>query len=116
MVVSRRHAVRCTVRGIAIGLVGLAIAPLILRLFDAYPYNMGNVADRPIGWFHDELAFAATMIVVALSLWLLQQPLSRWVVPLAKPACPKCGYALTKLEHSRCPECGCDVPKCFGDE
>ena len=33
-------------------------------------------------------------------------PLARHLLPLPRPACPSCDYAITNPEAARCPECG----------
>jgi len=54
--------------------------------------------------------FAIQMAIAPLILPSVALFFSRWVIlrllPLPRPACPACGYAITNAEAPRCPECG----------
>ena len=49
-------------------------------------------------------------LLVGAFLMMRQRAVSRWLVPLPRPECPRCGYNMAKLREPRCPECGLQLP------
>ncbi len=41
---------------------------------------------------------------------LFARPLSKWIVPIAEPRCPRCDHTLRHLVSPRCSECGLRLP------
>jgi hypothetical protein len=44
-------------------------------------------------------------------LGVLSGRIARWILPIPKMGCPRCGYRLVALNEPRCPECGLDLPR-----
>lgn len=56
------------------------------------------------------LSFPFGLLLPAGVLAFLDDSLSRWLVPMPRHACPRCGYRLRGLPEPVCPECGLRVP------
>ena len=48
---------------------------------------------------------ALAPVPVAAVLILTSERIARWIMPMPRPVCPECGYALQPATD-RCPECG----------
>jgi hypothetical protein len=59
------------------------------------------------------LVFGGGFIFPALPLWLLDDRISRALVPMPRWECPGCRYNLTALERPICPECGLTLPSAY---
>lgn len=51
------------------------------------------------------------LLLGALFLGILSGRIARWILPIPKTGCPRCGYRLVALVEPRCPECGLDLPR-----
>ncbi len=101
----RREWVRSFLRLLAvlIGLLGLlstsGIASVVLSAsFGGSALGLVSAIDSSLTW-----------LSVALAVAFLSTRLSRWIVPLPEPGCPRCGYSLNNLRSPICPECGLDL-------
>lgn len=59
------------------------------------------------------LCNAVPFLAGGLFLGMGSPRLVRWMLPLPKSGCPRCGYRLIALVEPRCPECGLDLPREF---
>lgn len=101
----RREWVRTIIR-----LLSLIIA--VLGLTGSSRLTAGLIAIPLGGGWADLLVGAAspfTYLSVAAALAWFSTRLSRWIVPLPEPGCPRCGYSLSNLRSPICPECGLDL-------
>lgn len=113
IVLRRRHMVRCIVRGLSAALVILSIMPMLVQVLDNIPYGWQSMLDRPFYAFRYPFPWSATLLAAAIAIFLLDQRLARWIVPMPEAKCPNCSYPLHKLTQPLCPECGCAVPASF---
>jgi hypothetical protein len=51
------------------------------------------------------------LLIAALALGASARRVTRWILPIPKSGCPRCGYRLIALAEPRCPECGLDLPR-----
>lgn len=49
-------------------------------------------------------------LFAGLTLVMFCDRLTRWILPLPKSGCPRCGYHLIALMEPQCPECGLPLP------
>jgi hypothetical protein len=107
-----RHVVRICIRATAIGLLIsalLIIAPPMIEPAlwrDTIPY-----LERPIFVLRHYWKWVIPLVLIAGTLWILQKPLARLIVPRFGPTCPECGYDLRGSKGRRCPECGAETKR-----
>ena len=111
-ILSRRHAAMVIVRFAGLGLLVAASIPLIFAVVRAFLWGgIGHLFSEYDGVVH--VARSASWIIPALTVLLLGKPLVKWLVPLPRVECPKCGYTAQHLREPRCPECGVSLPEEF---
>lgn len=101
----RREWVRTIIRGVA-----LLIA--LLGSLGLYSFTGAVIgAAAGMSWMNILATIGAplTYFSVAFALGWFSTRLSRWIVPLPEPGCPRCGYSLKDLRSPICPECGLDL-------
>jgi hypothetical protein len=54
---------------------------------------------------------SAPFLFGAVLLGVLSGRIARWILPIPKSGCPRCGYRLVALAEPRCPECGLELPR-----
>lgn len=59
----------------------------------------------------ESLFWSAPFLATGALLGGLSSRITRWVLPLPKAGCPRCGYRLVALVEPRCPECGLGLPR-----
>lgn len=100
----------------------LRLMSLVLFIFGSMPivwWIIEGLLDLDLfdlSYYGDQFRIAAMAIVPAICLLLTNRRLVKWVVPLPKLECPKCGYSLQELCEARCPECGLALPKALVSE
>lgn len=110
-IMDKRHRNRRRLRWFAWIFVVVGSMPLVYfavglpftQYFD--PYDFGR-----------QLQWAAVFWAPALVMGVGDRWIARWLVPLPRAQCPKCGYALQRLTRAQCPECGFPVPARFVDQ
>ncbi|MCH8315251.1 MAG: hypothetical protein IIA64_04695 [Planctomycetes bacterium] len=50
------------------------------------------------------------LVLISGACVLFARPLSKWIVPIAEPRCPRCDHTLRHLVSPRCSECGLKLP------
>jgi hypothetical protein len=72
-------------------------------------------AMRHGGWWLDvligELLSLLPFLVCGMSLAFGARLITRWILPIPRAGCPRCGYRLVALVEPRCPECGLGLPR-----
>jgi hypothetical protein len=112
-----RQPVLTCIRGLAalavLAAVVLLLHPTVSTLLRLRPEFWWNAFTRSIfnTTLRVQLPWIITLVIVALTLWLLQHPLARLITGKGGCVCPECGYSLRNLKSPRCPECGWEIPK-----
>jgi len=110
----RRHLVRSGLRVVMLGCVAAGILPLLSWFFGEFtvlrPVDFTRDLFRKRWRYEEEGGFFLAMLAMAIILRILEKRLVKWLVPLVRPECPECGYALIQLTEPRCPECGLRLP------
>lgn len=117
-VIRKRYLMNLIIRCVIIGLLFWGAFPLIhlslqyLSEFAILTTSLRSISRFPS--FNDVflgiVPQAGMYIMPGLILLVLRNRLVRWIVPIPKPECPRCGYGLAKLTTPRCPECGQTLP------
>ncbi|MGD1916508.1 MAG: hypothetical protein ACFCBV_10015 [Phycisphaerales bacterium] len=104
-----RLKVRVVLRVLAVVLLLVALGWASMRYSD-YSYAQSLFAagmGRPLGPLHHSF-FGIPILLGGMSIAcvLLGQFALPLLVPVPKPACPRCGYDLANPTSNTCPECG----------
>ena len=104
-VMTRRHTIVIVLRLACGGLFLAGAMPLVYVLVKAVLWSgFGYIRHDPEGI--GRIAFSAACLLPAIVVLVFQDRLTRWLVPLPRAECPKCGYSMTQAHEGRCPECG----------
>ncbi len=96
----------------ALGQFSAQLGGLMYLLNVAPRIGPAGIAQNPqLAWSHLAQVLAPTPLLFAsATVWWLAAPLSRRLVPVHTPQCPRCLYSLESVSLPRCPECGIDLP------
>ena len=98
----RRHLVTILLRSTCVVLIAMGAVGVLANLGVVAWAGRWAVTDYETV---SRLCLSVTYIVVGLCLALIQKRLVKWLVPVMRPACPNCGYALRDTARV-CSECG----------
>ena len=115
-IMARRHTVVIVLRFVSGVLLLIGGARLIYVVVGALLWSgLGFLPRDPEALRH--VAFSVACLIPATILLVLQNKIARWLVPIPRSECPRCGYSLAHLREGRCPECGLVVTAASsGDE
>lgn len=114
-VLTVRTVVTWTLRAIALYLLIAGTHLLLQRTFQHMITGEGGVTWQYImedGKQRHRPSIGGSFFLLGVALALLSAPLARWITPLPRDGCPRCGYtrdephAETSPDETRCPECG----------
>lgn len=63
-----------------------------------------------LGYYSGRIASILVLLVLTTICVLFARPLSKWIVPILEPRCPRCDHLLKHLVTPRCSECGLKLP------
>ncbi len=105
----RRHLVRVLLRGLCfLGLLSAAVILLRVLVLSVL-WQPQRVFSGQFSWdpsLARTFALAFAIAIPAGVLLLAEGRIARWLVPVPRPECPRCGYGIEQLSTPRCPECG----------
>ncbi len=110
----RRHLMRTVLRGIALLLLVLFLAPAVVTgIAIAASFAGVDLIGRAI---IDRAIAGVGFLLVGVGLLIFEKRLVAWLVPMPRSRCPQCEYFLVSLVEPRCPECGLPLTAEFLDE
>jgi len=109
-IIRKRYRVRRRLLYWSIGFFLVATMPMANLLFEVVFRLIGG--EWP-DWYGVETTFRWVTVLCTPGVLLLlsRSLLTRWLVPLPVPRCPRCGYEVVRLESNQCPECGLRLPE-----
>lgn len=114
-ILARRELVTTVLRLASLGLFVVAsvffIFPLAKGALWGSLHRLFSLYDNVV-----QFGIAVALGVPATAILLLNRRLTKWLVPLPAPLCPRCGYELQGLKDARCPECGQPLPQEFVED
>ena len=63
-----------------------------------------------LGYYSGRIAVIIVLLMLSLACVVLARPVSKWIVPMHEPRCPRCDHLLSHLVTPRCSECGLRLP------
>ena len=109
----RRHLMRTALRGVALLLLVMFVAPAVVTAvaFTVSFAGVDNIGRAVMGRAIEGVAF----LLVGVGLLVFERRLVVWLVPMPRSRCPQCEYFLVSLVEPRCPECGLPLTAEFLD-
>ena len=105
-IMKRRSTVVSILRGTSLFFVLWLTVPLVSWLGEGL--SDGNVLD--LIYYAGRITTIVILSLISGACVLFARPLSKWIVPLAEPRCPRCDHTLRHLVSPRCSECGLKLP------
>ncbi|MEE9128959.1 MAG: hypothetical protein V3T84_03005 [Phycisphaerales bacterium] len=102
----RRSTVVSILRGAGLFFALWILVPLVSWLGEGF--SDGDVLD--LFYYAGRIATIVILSSISSACVLFARPLSKWIVPIAEPRCPRCDHMLRHLATPRCSECGLRLP------
>lgn len=106
-VMRKRYRMERNIRFAALVLFVIWIVYFAFGLATVWPYFFERASKVRIIM---SLTAPVPFLLGAVFLGGLSRRIARWVLPLPRSGCPRCGYRLVALIEPRCPECGLALP------
>ena len=108
-VMRKRYRMERTIRFSALVLLVIWFVSALIEVFDAIAGVLGGEVNIVARLLRD-LLMAAPFLVAGALLGGMSVRLARWILPIPRGGCPRCGYRIVALTEPRCPECGLPIP------
>ncbi len=72
-----------------------------------------GISDRDLfemSYYSGRIALILVLPLFSIAFVVFARPLSKWIVPMHEPRCPRCDHLLSHLVTPRCSECGLKLP------
>lgn len=109
-VMRKRYRMERTIRFSALVLLVIWFVASLIEVFDAIAGVFGGEVNI-LGRLLRDLLLEAPFFVAGALLAGMSGTLARWVLPIPRTGCPRCGYRIVALTEPRCPECGLSLPR-----
>jgi hypothetical protein len=109
-VMRKRYRMERTIRFSSLVLLVIWFVWILAEVFDGLAGVIGgevNILSRMIR----DLLLSAPYLIAAAVLAGMSGRLARWILPIPRTGCPRCGHRIVALTEPRCPECGLSIPR-----
>ncbi len=105
--IMRRRSIAVSVmRGGSVLFALCVPVPLLSWLFEGL--KDGDLFE--LSYYSGRIATSLVLMSMSGVCMLLAPPLSKWIIPMLEPRCPRCDHLLSHLVTPRCSECGLQLP------